>query len=74
MQRPGDHPAITAVIAGPRGDQHTGPKQMRIAIGQHDGHGPAGALHEGGELDAGTDGETVPAVGLFGGEDGDHRG
>jgi hypothetical protein len=33
-----------------------------------------GVLHERGKLDAGTDGETVPVIGLLRGEDGDHEG
>jgi hypothetical protein len=75
VQCPGDHPAVSPVVSGARRHQHTGAQEMRVAVGQDDRHRPAGILHEGGELDAGTDGELVPAVGLFGSKNGEggHR-
>jgi hypothetical protein len=74
MQSPGDYPAITTIVSRPRSHEHAGTKQMRVAIREDDGDRPPGTLHERGEFDAGTDGEPVPAVGLFGGEDGDGQG
>jgi hypothetical protein len=74
VQRPGDHPSIAAVVARSRCDKYAGAEHMPVALRQHGGGRAPGALHERSELDAGTDGSTVPAVGLFRGEDGDGQG
>ena len=39
-----EHPAIAAVVAGPRGDQHAVAEPVRVALRQHGGGGAAGAF------------------------------
>jgi hypothetical protein len=74
VQRARHYPAIAPVVARPCGDKHAGPEQMRIAACDDDRGRSPGVLHEGGQVYTGSDGETVPVVGLVGGENGDHEG
>jgi hypothetical protein len=74
MEDAGNHPSVAAIVAGAHCHQHAGAEKVGVAIGQHHSHRSSRGFHEGRELDARTDCELVPGVGLFGGEDGEgHR-
>ena len=67
------HPAVAAVVPGPAATS-TPPASRAAnrarAIAATDR--AAGALHQGGQLDAACDGLAIPGGGLVGGEDGKH--
>jgi hypothetical protein len=74
VQCASDHPAITTVVSGARGDQYAVAEEMRIAIGQDHSNSATSAFHKRGELDARAHGLLIPALGLLRGEDGNHLG
>ncbi len=73
VERASQHPPVAAVVPRARRDQHPIPHRGAIARGHSGEHRPAGALHEGGQLDTGGGGFAVPVRGLVGVQDGKHE-
>jgi hypothetical protein len=71
MERAGNHPSVTTVVTGTGSDEYAGAEQVTESIRQYHRRGASGVLHQRGELETGRHGAVIPAVGLFGGENGD---